>query len=128
MRVLALSWVYYFWRQIPWGLGVVLSRGGGGGGGGEGVRPENKYRGVRELLFIPKKGGLENKHRPKVVVGEGAGGGVSSLVRGVWGPHPEMFGYLDALWCNLRHFEPKYKSSKITNFLLKINNFTIHGE
>ena len=25
MRVLALSWVYYFWRQIPWGLGVVLS-------------------------------------------------------------------------------------------------------
>ena len=37
-----------------------------------------KYRGVRELLFIPKKGGLENwnKHRPKAVVGEGVGGGV----------------------------------------------------
>ena len=46
--------------------------------GGGGVRPETKHRGVRELLFIPKKGGLENrnKHRPKVVVGEGAGGGV----------------------------------------------------
>ena len=43
-----------------------------------GVRPEKKYRGVRELLFIPKKGGLENwnKHRPKAVVVEGAGGGV----------------------------------------------------
>ena len=41
------------------------------------MRPEKKYRGVRELLFIPKKGGLENwnKHRPKAVVGEGAGGG-----------------------------------------------------
>ena len=43
------------------------------------MRPEKKYRGVRELLFIPKKGGgLENrnKHRAKVAVGEGAGGGV----------------------------------------------------
>ena len=36
----------------------------GGGGGGTlpiwwwGVRPEKKYRGVRELLFIPKKGGV----------------------------------------------------------------------
>ena len=42
------------------------------------MRPEKKYRGAWELLFIPKKGGLENrnKHRPKVVVGEGAGGGV----------------------------------------------------
>ena len=41
--------------------------GPGGGGGysphlmvGGGVRPEKIYRGVRELLFIPKKGGLEN--------------------------------------------------------------------
>ena len=44
------------------------------GGGG----PEKIYRGARELLFTPKKGGLENrnKYRPKVVVGEGAGGGV----------------------------------------------------
>ena len=60
---------------------LVYPRGGGGvlspfDGGG--VRPEKKYRGAWELLFIPKKGGLENrnKHRPKVVVGEGAGGGV----------------------------------------------------
>ena len=35
-----------------------------GGGGvlspfdGGGVRPEKKYRGVKELLFIPKKGGV----------------------------------------------------------------------
>ena len=79
-----------------------------------GVRPEKKYRGVRELLFIPKKGGLENrnKHRPKVVVGEGGGRGCPPHVRGVWGPDPEFVCYLDALWCNLRHFEPKYKSSK----------------
>ena len=38
-------------------------RGGGGGYSphlmvGGGVRPEKKYRGVRELLFIPKKGGV----------------------------------------------------------------------
>ena len=38
---------------------------GGGGGysphlmvGGGGVWPEKKYRGVSELLFIPKKGGV----------------------------------------------------------------------
>ena len=24
-----------------------------------GIRPEQKYRGVRELLFIPKKGGVK---------------------------------------------------------------------
>ena len=35
--------------------GGVLSPFDGGGGG---VRPEKKYRGVRELLFIPKKGGV----------------------------------------------------------------------
>ena len=33
--------------------GGVLSTFDGGG-----VRPEKKYRGVRELLFIPKKGGV----------------------------------------------------------------------
>ena len=61
----------------------MLTKYGGPGGilspfDGGGVRPEKKYRGVRELLFIPKKGGLENwnKHRPKAVVGEGTGGGV----------------------------------------------------
>ena len=64
-------------------LGNIRQAYGPGGGvlspfDGGGVRPEKKYRGVRELLFIPKKGGLENwnKHRPKAVVGEGAGGGV----------------------------------------------------
>ena len=73
-----------------------------------------KYRGVRELLFIPKKGGLENwnKHRPKAVVGEGVGGGVPLVQGGSGGPQPDILCYLDALWCNLRHFEPKYKSSK----------------
>ena len=78
------------------------------------MRPEQKYRGVRELLFIPKKGGLENwnKHRPKAVVGEGAGGGVPLTQGGSGGPYPDFFCYFDALWCNLRHFEPKYKSSK----------------
>ena len=64
-----------------------------GGGGvlspfdGGGVRPEKKYRGVRELLFIPKKGGLENwnNHPPKAVVGEGARGGVPSCKGGLGG-------------------------------------------
>ena len=62
---------------------MACTRGGGGvlspfDGGGGGCGLKKKYRGVRELLFIPKKGGLENwnKHRPKAVVGEGAGGGV----------------------------------------------------
>ena len=60
------------------------------------MRPEKKYRGVRELLFIPKKGGLENwnKHRPKAVVGEGAGGCGRECpphVRGVWGASPRNF-------------------------------------
>ena len=75
------------------------------------MRPEKKYRGVRELLLFPKKGGLENwnKHRPKAVVREGVS---SSCKGGSGGPQPEMLCYLDALWCNLRHFEPKYKSSK----------------
>ena len=61
------------YKSCTRGGGGVLSPFDGGG-----VRPETKYRGVRELLFIPKKGGLENwnKHRPKAVVGEGAGGGV----------------------------------------------------
>ena len=76
---------------------------GGGGGGrvlspfdGGGVWPEKKYRGVRELLFIPKKGGLENrnKHRPKAGVNGGrrqswGGGGCGRWcpphARGVWG-------------------------------------------
>ena len=45
-------------------LPSLYYRPGGGGGGvlspfdGGGVRPEKKYRGVRELLFIPKKGGV----------------------------------------------------------------------
>ena len=39
----------------------------------------------------------------------GAGGDVPLTQGGLGGPHPEI--YLDALWCNLRHFEPKYKSS-----------------
>ena len=45
------------------------------------MQPEINIGGVRELLFIPKKGGLENwnKHRPKAVVGEGAEGGVSLM-------------------------------------------------
>ena len=43
-------------------------------------------------------------------MGEGAGGGrVSPSCKGGLG---EILCYLDALWCNLRHFEPKYKSSK----------------
>ena len=52
---------------MPRGGGVLSPFDGGG------VRPEKKYRGVRELLFIPKKGGLENwnKHRPKAVMREG---------------------------------------------------------
>ena len=72
----------------------VYVPGGGGGGGGGGVRPEKKYRGVRELLFIPKKGGggLENwnKHRSKAVVGEGAGGGVPLTQGGSGGPYPDF--------------------------------------
>ena len=91
--------------------------------GGGGMWPEKKYRGVRELLFIPKKGGVDNrnKHRSKA--------GVNGCRRQSWGRmregvspsrkgggsgghHPIFFCYLDALWCNLRHFEPKYKSSK----------------
>ena len=46
--------------------------------GGCGLK--KKYRGVRELLLFPKKGGLENwnKHRPKAVVREG----VSSSCKG----------------------------------------------
>ena len=62
--------------------GGVLSPFDGGG-----VRPEQKYRGVRELLFIPKKGGLENwnKHRPKAVVREGVSpsckGGLGGLTQ-----------------------------------------------
>ena len=93
-----------------------------GVGGGGGVWPETKYRGVRELLFIPKKGGLENrnKHRPKA----GVNGcrrqswgrvrlGVYPSRKGVWGASPRFFFVsLDTLWCNLRHFEPNYKSSK----------------
>ena len=39
--------------DITPGGGGVLSPFDGGG-----VRPEKKYRGVRELLFIPKKGGV----------------------------------------------------------------------
>ena len=41
--------------------------------------PENKYRGVRELLIIPKKGGLENPintgRRPMLTAAEGSRGG-----------------------------------------------------
>ena len=103
-------------QDIIYGPGGVLSPFDGGGGGGVAWK---KYRGVREL-FIPQKGwfghlGNWNKHRPKAVVGEDAGGGVPLTQGGsgmLGGPHPEFFCYLDALWCNLRHFEPKYKSSK----------------
>ena len=58
------------------GGGGVLSPFDGGWGGGRAEK--NIYRGVRELLFIPKKGGLENwnKHRPKAVVGRVREGGV----------------------------------------------------
>ena len=43
----------------------------------------------------------------------GRGGGVVPLPQGgSGGTQPEFLCYLDALWCNLRHFEPKYKSSK----------------
>ena len=45
-------------------------------------------------------------------MGEDAGGGVPLTQGGSGGPHPENVCYLDALWRNLRHFEPKYKSSK----------------
>ena len=74
-------------------LAEIDGGGGGPGGGvlspfdGGGVRPEKKYRGVRELLFIPKKGGLEywNKHRPKAVVREGVSpsckGGLGGLTQ-----------------------------------------------
>ena len=40
----------------------ILTSGGGGGYSLHlmvgGMRPEKKYRGVRELLFIPRKGGV----------------------------------------------------------------------
>ena len=39
------------------------------------------------------------------VVGEGAGGGVPLPQGGSGGPDPD-FCYLNALWCNLRHFSP----------------------
>ena len=45
-------------------------------------------------------------------MGEDAGGGVALTQGGSGGPDPDFLGYLDALWCNRRHFEPKYKSSK----------------
>ena len=53
------------------------------------MRPEKKYRGVRELLLFPKKGGLENwnKHRPKAVVREG----VSSSCKGGLGGSARNF-------------------------------------
>ena len=44
--------------------------------------------------------------------GSPVGGGIPLTQAGSGGPHTEFFCYLDALWCNLRHFEPKYKSSK----------------
>ena len=75
------------WKCADYPGGVLSPFDGGG------VRPEKKYRGVRELLFIPKKGGLENwnNHPPKAVVGEGARGGCPPHVRGVWGASPRNF-------------------------------------
>ena len=68
---------------LPGGGGVLSPFDGGG------VRPEKKYRGVRELLLFPKKGGLENwnKHRPKAVVREG----VSSSCKGGLGGLSQKF-------------------------------------
>ena len=59
------------------------------------MRPEKKYRGVRELLFIPKKGGLENwnKHRPKAVVGR-VREGVSPSCKGGLGGLTQKFGVI----------------------------------
>ena len=98
-------------------MGSCSTPGGGGGGGYSphvivgGVWPEKKYRGVRELLFIPKKGGGVINTGRRQSWGR-VREGVPLLQGGSGGPHPEFFCYLDALWCNLRHFEPKYKSSK----------------
>ena len=61
--------------------------GPGGGGGGVlspiwwwGVWPEKKYRGVRELLFIPKKGGVRE---PVLTAAEGSRGGGGGVREGV---------------------------------------------
>ena len=50
---LLISFFLCITRAVTRGGGGVLSPFDGGG-----VRPEKKYRGVRELLFIPKKGGV----------------------------------------------------------------------
>ena len=58
---------------FPGGGGGVLSPFDGGGCG-----LKKNIGGYGSYYLFPKKGGLENwnKHRPKAVVGEGAGGGV----------------------------------------------------
>ena len=81
--------------------GYFVARGGGGG----------------VIIYSQKRGGrleYRNKHRPKAGVngcrrqswGRVREGVSPSRKGGLGGLIHNYFCYLDALWCNLRHFEP----------------------